>query len=251
MKEKSLLRKALHFVSVPTCISCKERLNLDDIALCSKCYREYLNLLERDCSRCGKGLAYCSCSNFFMEKHFIKRLYKVARYDSTHPNSPISRLIFSVKENNRWDSLEFVSDEISEALKHSIDFTDKERFVIVNVPRRKSAIIKFGYDHSKTLAKRISKKLNVKYMDLLKNKARKAQKEMSGAERFLNAKIDYKFRTKADLSGKQVILIDDIVTSGSSMCASAVLLRGLGAKGIIGASYAIAYKDSYEPPEKR
>jgi len=45
------------------------------------------------------------------------------------------------------------------------------------------------------------------------------------------------------LSGKKVMLIDDIVTTGTSMGSAATLLRGLGAKGIIGVCIAIAYRD--------
>ena len=46
-----------------------------------------------------------------------------------------------------------------------------------------------------------------------------------------------------DVDGKDVIIVDDIVTTGSSMGAAATLIRGLGCRKIYAAAVSIAYPD--------
>ena len=70
---------------------------------------------------------------------------------------------------------------------------------------------------------------------------------MRGQDRFKNALYDYK--KPYILEGERVILIDDIVTTGASMGACATLIKGLGAKEIVGACMAVAYRDPYTPFE--
>ena len=106
--------------------------------------------------------------------------------------------------------------------------------------------MKYGIDHAELLAKSLAKKLSAQYYQPIISKSKKAQKKTSGEERLKNAQFKLKVRAKS-LSGKTVIIVDDIVTTGSSMGACAMLLRGLGAKKIIGATISIAYKDMYIP----
>ena len=247
---KPLFRKILFFLSVPKCVCCGERLDIDDYALCKKCYEQYLNNKNRNCSRCNKVLSECFCSNFFLERHSVKNISKVYRYTPGKADTPESSLIYSLKQSYRWDVFEFLSNELIASLRNNIDVSKTDDCVITNVPRRRKAIIRHGYDHSAILAKRISKKLNIPYRNLLVHRAKKAQKELKGRERLLNAKIDYRQQIKDSLGGKTVILVDDIVTSGASLGTSGILLRGLKAKKVIGACVGIAYKDSYIPIEK-
>ena len=74
----------------------------------------------------------------------------------------------------------------------------------------------------------------------------KPQKKTHGEQRLKNAKFDYRRRIP-DIKGKNVLLVDDIVTTGASMGNSAMLLHGLGAKRIVGVCLSIAYRDKYTP----
>ena len=156
-----------------------------------------------------------------------------------------NNLIYSLKQDNRSDVLDFLSSELATVLKNNIDLADKGKYVLTNVPRRRASILNYGYDHSADLARSVSKKLGVKYVSVLKSKAKSAQKKLKGHERVLNADFDYKSRAGSFEKGTIVILIDDIVTSGASMSACATLLKGLGAKEVIAASIASVYNDWY------
>ena len=242
--KKSFFRKILFYLSVPTCVGCSDKLDIDDGPLCKKCFSEYNELKKRNCSRCAKLLSECTCSNAFLETHMVKRLVKVFRYLKHRENAASTGLIFSLKKDNRHDVMEFLASELSLAIKTSL--TNTEEYIITNVPRRKRAIKKYGLDHSEKLAKRVAKMLGCKYEKLITSKSKRAQKTLDERERVKNAEFDVK---DVNLKGKKLILVDDIVTTGASMGACAMLLRSCRAKEIVGAALAVAYKDKYVPFE--
>ena len=243
---KNFFDRVLFYLSVPKCVCCMERLDYEDTALCKYCMTIYNEHKKRNCSRCSKKLAYCSCSNYYLSSHGVKSAVKVFRYGNIEQAKPSNCLIYSLKKDNRSDVMSFLADELADAIRNNIDVSNGS-YVITNVPRRRRAIVKFGYDHAKSLAITVSKNLGVEYMDLLVSRSKKSQKSIMREERMRNANFDYKSRKEISLKGKSVILIDDIVTTGASMSVGAMLLKGMGAKRIISASLGIAYKDSYTP----
>jgi hypothetical protein len=87
---------------------------------------------------------------------------------------------------------------------------------IAYVPSSKKKIIQRGYNHSKLLAEEISKYSNIELFDkLYKIKNTKSQHFLSLEERSINLKDS--FSVDGDLSGKRVLLIDDIHTSGATV----------------------------------
>ena len=244
MKIKEVIARILFYVSVPKCVNCKEKLDYEDIGLCKECYKTYNSHKERNCPHCAKALSRCFCSYDKLKAHGIKNLVKLFRYSKTDESMPSNYLIYSLKQDNRGDVLSFLSDELADAMKATIDFS-KGKYVITNVPRRSKAIINFGYDHARELAIAVSKRLGVEYKELLCSKAKRSQKSVYGHARVENAKFDYRCKKDLSLKGKKVILIDDIVTTGASMSNCATLIRGLGARVIIGACLGTAYKEPY------
>ena len=95
------------------------------------------------------------------------------------------------------------------------------------------------------MARAVSSRLGVEYVSILKSKSKKAQKSVYGTERMTNAIFDYKCKESLSLKGKTVILVDDIVTTGSSMSNSATLIKALRPKKIVGACLGTAYKEPY------
>ena len=87
---------------------------------------------------------------------------------------------------------------------------------IAYVPSSKKKIRLRGYNHSKLLAQEVSKYSNIPiFNDLNKIKNTKSQHFLSLEERSINLKDS--FSVDGDLSGKSVLLIDDIHTSGATV----------------------------------
>lgn len=231
------------YLSAPRCVGCKERLDRGDLALCPGCVKEYENVKARNCSICAMPLYECSCTNSYLDTHYVHKLIKVFRYIHRDP-LPSNNLIYSLKRDNRRDVLIFLTREISDAITSSVK--NPESYIFTNVPRRREGIIKYGIDHAALLAKSLAKHFSAEYYQPILSISKHAQKKLTRNERLTNAKFKAKKNTR-DLKGKSLILVDDIVTTGASMAACAAVLKKLGAKSVIGAAVSIAYKDSYAP----
>ena len=246
MDISALLKRVRFYITVPTCVHCGERLDYEDRVFCPDCRSRYENVKLRNCSRCAKILSKCSCPNEYLDAHLVHRLIKIVRYVSSLEDLPQNRLVFSLKRENRDDVAALCAEELASAIRASIE--DPSAFVLTYVPRRGSARRKYGVDQARILAEHIARLLGLPVIHALRSRARAPQKKLDAKQRRENAV--FLGRRGVDLSGKRVLLVDDIVTTGASMGAAASVLRGLGAREIVGVCLAIAYKDPFVPFEK-
>ena len=242
MAESRILRKVLFALSVPKCLACRARLRDEDRALCRSCLQKYMEIKTRNCSRCSKLLHECSCTNEYLSLHFVKGLAKVYRYRATEEFATANSIVYRLKRKNRNDALDFLADEIVNSIKASLPEFSSDT-IVTHVPNRKSAIIQYGFDHAELLGRAVAAKLGLEFMPLLVSLSKKPQKEMHGDARFSNASFD--LIAEPDIRGRDVIVIDDIVTTGASMGNSATLIRALCPRSIYGACIGIAYFDDF------
>ena len=241
---QKIYKWTLFLLGVPTCVGCEERLVNPYSPLCPDCLDKYKRVKTANCSLCGNLLHNCSCTNEYLSSHFIKRHFKVFRYENREENASANALIYSMKRDNRKDVLEFVTDEVAATLS---DFVAENRDVIfTNVPRRRSAIAEYGIDQAKNLARALSRHFGCEYRAILVSRSKLAQKEARAKERIDNVKFEYRRNLKS-LKGRTVIIVDDVVTTGASIATAASLIRALGAKKIVAASIAATYKDEPSP----
>jgi ComF family protein len=228
MRFGEFLKKAFFYLGVPKCVSCKERLLLEDTAFCKLCVTKYREDEGRECPICLKPTRKCRCANKHMQSHFIKSHIKLYRYRKDECADVLDPAIYAMKRTARDDVFDFLAEELSRAVENSE--LKLSNAVITSIPRRKSAILRYGDDHAQLLAKRVASRLGIAYIQLFTSTAKRAQKSLNREERIANT--DFKLIKEIDLKGKCVIILDDMVTTGSSMCSAATLIRSLGAKDI-------------------
>lgn len=90
-----------------------------------------------------------------------------------------------------------------------------------------------GYDQSELLARSVARTLGLPCLRLIeKVRETDTQHELPREQRITNIKNAY--RADASAAGRSVILIDDIVTTGSTICECAEALYRAGAKEVLG-----------------
>lgn len=92
---------------------------------------------------------------------------------------------------------------------------------------------KRGYDQSRLLAKYTAAELGLPLSEgLVKVRGTRTQHELNAGERRENLRSAY--RCREDMTGRAVLLVDDIVTTGSSLAECARALREAGAAKVCG-----------------
>ena len=101
-----------------------------------------------------------------------------------------------------------------------------------------------GYDQVALLAKATAKELRSPLLPTLRKKRHNpAQSGISDpAQRKANVLGAYTVRKDADISGKTILLIDDVITTGSTISECAKTLLSAGAKEVYCAAVASAHK---------
>lgn len=103
-----------------------------------------------------------------------------------------------------------------------------------------------GYDQTQLLAKALSRELKIPLIKTMR-KVRHTKKQSlikDASERKANISGAYRIRNPKLVSGKQILLLDDILTTGATASECARILLTAGAKNVYFAAIATANQDS-------
>lgn len=103
---------------------------------------------------------------------------------------------------------------------------------IVPMPISTQRLIERGYNQSLILAKIISKKQNIPIWQPVIREAQHSQKGLTGIERLQNIENQFTIIQTQRRKYKKVLIIDDVITTGSSVNALAQALERLGCQHI-------------------
>lgn len=108
------------------------------------------------------------------------------------------------------------------------------------VPVSKKRRRRRGYDQAELLARKIAQELRLPmYSALQKHAERGPQSHLKdAAARLANASGAFSMRPGADVSGKRLLLIDDIVTTGATLSECCRILKRAGAARVVCAAFA-------------
>jgi len=105
--------------------------------------------------------------------------------------------------------------------------------VIVPMPLHWRKRWQRGFNQSQLLASEIGRRLNVPVQNALRRvRFTSAQAGLTNAKRRLNVSGAFRARKKNSLAGKQVLLVDDVMTTGASAASCARALKLAGARHV-------------------
>lgn len=178
----------LLFLDKNLCLSCKKE-RYDKHFLCEKCLRK-LDFVDNKFKILGYDTKVLYFYNDFMA-HLIAD-YKFNR------NTSLYKVFGSI-----------VYDFLEEKDLLNFDY-------LLTIPSSKTVLTKRGFDHVRLMCDFFIKDTRLKYLDSFKKiKNTKTQHILSREDRELNLKNS--FFIDEDLSGKSVLVIDDIITSSNTM----------------------------------
>lgn len=110
----------------------------------------------------------------------------------------------------------------------------KKYDIIIPVPIHKKRKAQRGYNQTQLIASKISKYVEIKLCDdvLIKSKNTIAQSKLNKNKRKQNIKGAFKILNSEKIQGKNILLFDDIYTTGSTVNECSKILTRAGAKRI-------------------
>ncbi len=251
MRIAKLLSRLL---SPPVCFSCGDRLPLFyEGILCPECKSEIEERSERECDRCENPIAFCHCSKKVLYARSCRRHVKLLRYDPKRRDLHVNRLIYSMKEKADRELYDFIAElmegSLTAALISERVENKLERVIVTYVPRSRHSVRRLGFDQARLLAEAVARKLNIPCMALVK-RARyrdKTMKSLHFLERFENAGGAFVYSGKEPISEKTLVLIcDDVITTGASVCAVIDCLGQNGAEHFVAVSVGVTSSEEEE-----
>lgn len=234
---KTFARKITEIFLPPLCLACGKYLRGNaDILVCAECLAAIEIHNSVFCSLCSRRLP--AENKPCVHKDFSFILAAAAPYR----NKTVRELIHALKYRSGTAALIPLSNITSrymEKIKYR-PLTIKNS-VIVPIPLYRSRERKRGYNQSLRIALLLRQShptgaaVPVETDALIKIKNTPPQSKTNNrAERMKNMAGSFKIKNSAAVRGKNIILIDDVYTSGATMNEAARILKKAGAKQIIG-----------------
>ena len=215
------LWKNLFFVR--KCLLCGEILTESkEGVFCPKCRLEYEKLKRRPCRACGKPQSACGCMPDKL-KHEIAGAVHLFAYDD-----PFSKtVIFTLKRRDFKPLQVFLGEELASL------FGDIAEYEITFAPRKPKSVREYGFDQAEALARVISDEKNVPLADIFTHARRsELQKNLNAEARAENAEKSYALQRSFTREREKLIIVDDVMTTGSTMAKLVSLAKEAGYKEI-------------------
>lgn len=234
----AILKTAAELLYPPRCPVCDELLSPGKNAICISCEKKITRITELVCKKCGKPLSnerkeYCGdCAR---KHHSYRQGKAVFLYKGEMRQS-----LYRFKYSNRREYASFYAGEA--VSQYASWVRRREIEVIVPIPMYTGKKRRRGYNQAEVFAKALGRKMDIPVETKLVKRTRDTipQKELNDNERKKNLKNAFQVTTQKTQKNqkvqknqyKQVLLVDDIYTTGSTMDAVAEVLLSSGAQNI-------------------
>ncbi len=211
------------------CPSCKKKLQFEENCICDEC----LSSIERaDSDRLN--LEY---QRKFASTEIISGFTSLFDFEI---DKAIQLLIHSIKYNKRFLNAKYLGKLIGENLRQEIMNWNID--IIVPVPLHSLRKADRGFNQSKYIALGIGNKLGIKVKSNLLKRTRytETQTNLTLKEREENISEAFQTKQKRLIEGKTFLLVDDIITTGTTIRECGKVLLDEGAARVYACSAAIA-----------
>lgn len=227
----TILKRAVEGLYPPCCPFCDNQLKAAEKAsgVCRKCQRQLVYITDAHCCKCGKPLEnerteYCyDCSR---RRHNYEQARALLSYQGV-----VRGALYRFKSSNRREYVTFFGNEICKILGFWIRNCQADYLIPIPLTKEKERMR--GYNQAQILARVISLQTGIPCKEnvLVKQTETQAQKGLDARQRQKNLEQAFGIKAQRErfqLTGKRIILVDDIYTTGATVDAAAAVLRQAG-----------------------
>ncbi|WP_170799549.1 ComF family protein [Stutzerimonas stutzeri] len=210
------------------CLLCDER--CEGQPLCSPCEAD-LPWLDGRCTVCAvplpsRGLVCGECLKRPPSYDHVEVPWRFA--------FPVDALITRFKHQARWPYGRLLGERLAHHLEHAFADGLPRPDLLLPVPLARRRLRQRGFNQAQMLADWLSRPLGIatdarvldRVLDTL------AQQQLDAAARCRNLRQAFAIATGADVKGRHLALVDDVLTTGATAEALARLLKRAGAERV-------------------
>lgn len=208
----------------------------------------FLDLIYRDeficlfCKEINNNKIKYLCEDCFELLNFKSEFFNVDFYDGVYSVLEYDRFLKKHLHSFKYENGTYYYKLFGEILVYEIEKNDlfKDIDFIIPVPLHRSRKSFRGFNQSELLGEYIEKKIGIKVLNdvLVKNKKTKDQHNLNESDRKKNLIDVFELRDKDILRGKNVLVIDDILTTGTTLKNCGRVLRNSDVKNLYGLTLA-------------
>lgn len=200
--------------------------------ICPECLKELPRLLPPLCPQCGKPQASSIvCPDCRRRQTEIDGISSPFMFDEA-----IRKAIYELKYRN----LKAISSCLAELLADHLRSNQLDGEALAYVPLHPRRLRERGYNQSRLLARELSKRIDLPVVEDSLIRVKQAQPQVRARdvqERRRNVADAFVCRDEK-VNGKQLILIDDVCTSGATLESCAAALKSKGVASVWGLTLA-------------
>ncbi len=223
------------FMTNHSCLACDREVSDDaPYFLCNDCYKSLNRIAGRFlCVRCGDELnGESMICDLCKDKHYS--------FDSNHSCFYYNDTAASVVKNFKYSGRKYYAKHIAKLMFDNFDgFSKIDKFVYVPISDKK--LSSRGFNQADLISKEISKLTGIPVLDALsKDEAKHSQAGLSRTERLKNLAGTFHLKDKvsSELKNKNILIIDDVFTTGTTLSECAKEINRAKPKSVITLTFA-------------
>lgn len=210
---KKIINRIISIIYPNRCISCNEILNFKKKWLCSKCECDFALKEHKRCKICGRIIYHNgNCRTCNREKRYFDRGHSVFEYKDA-----VRKGIMNFKYKGLYSYGNFLGKAMAE---YALDYViaDMDFDYVTAVPLHYKRLRDRGYNQSEILARIVAKAIGTEYKMLLERRINtRALNRLGGEERRKEIKGAFSIKKGVSVEGKNILIIDDIYTTGATI----------------------------------
>lgn len=185
---------------------------------------------EYKCIVCNEDDCYGICDNCLSKINTIPIENQSDIISYGYYGGILKKLILDFKYKSNFTAGDVLSYLLSEYIINNINY---KNYVLTYVPLSQKSRKKRGFNQCEYICRHIGRKLSIECVDIIvKCRETKEQKTLNKSERMLNLKDAFKIRSKINIENVNIMLIDDVTTTGATLRECCRILKKCGVNDI-------------------
>jgi ComF family protein len=235
------IRSAVNLVYPPRCVVCGDSLEASDSLICDRCRRVLVPAGQLQCRRCGADIGAAlpdavDCARCRREKYRFVRCVCLARFRDI-----LREVVWRMKRRAE-EPLTIEMGRLFCDVRRD-ELRSLQADVVVPIPMHWTRRLRRGVNSSELLAAGVAKSLDLPLAAkaIVRTRRTKRLAELTREERKRTLRDAFAVRRGCNFHSARVLLVDDVLTTGTTCDTAAKALRRAGAAAVFAAVIARAY----------